>query len=783
MSGTVSFPGLSGDQSYGTIIEALVSARKNRRMVPLERWKTDWENKIETIGNLDSTLSTFFTAIRGMDRIGEFMVRSVQTSNATVLSATASGTATTGSYRVQVGSAVKHRLGSAGKTDPDTTVYGTSGDQMSIRVGNLTDTITLSSDLSLEQIADEINAQGAVQNNLVQASVIYDGSSENAYRLVLTATNGGSANLIQVETNTTSVDFEMSGPGDRVDNVEEVTWNGTSSAASSGIYTGTTNKTFTFTVSSTGEAQAVGTDEINLRWRDSEGNDGTVRLDSSYTPGSTVEVFQGVQISLDEGEVAGGDTFRVDVWHPDLQAGQDEGIAKAAKYIHSGFSDPTTTPVTTTEQIFSYVYNGQERSLTIPAGTTLTQLRNLINTDSGNPGITASIMDDGSGLSTAFHLVLSGNDTGAAYRITDVTHSFDNMAGSFTETQRAQNSMIKVDNYPSGDVYIQNSANQVSGTIDGVTLNLNDTGSTTVTIGTDRESLLEKAQAFCDAFNEVRAVILEATAFKEGSKRAGNMLGNYAFQIVKTRLDAIVTSSAPGFSPSTDSFTALNQVGFSTDAQTGSATAGLLILDSNRFMEALNQDADGVAELFSAYLTGATNNTNIAFSSALFTARPGTYDVEVDTSHEDPPGTPAPRGRFRLQGQDQWGEWVNLSGSSGNYHLTGNKAPERGLELRVSCIEGTGIHTATVQLKNGVMPQFSNELSSMLGPDGPLKTLESNYHDIIANIETRIEQEQRRLDAYESALSARFARLDAYVGQMTQMSSGFAAITGSLGGK
>jgi flagellar hook-associated protein 2 len=782
MSGTISFPGMSGDQNYGEIIEALVSSRRIRRMEPLDRWKLDWETKIETIGELDSSLSSLYTAVRGMSRVSQFMVRSVRTSDETVLSASASGTATTGSYRVQVAEAIKHRLGSDGKADFDTTVYGTAGSHIDITIGGVTDTITLGIECTLEDIADEVNTQSAAQNGLVEASVVYDGSSSNPYRLVLTSTSGGSDNEITIDANTTSVDFQMTGAGDQVDTVEEITWNGTSAAVSSGSYTGTTNKTFTFTITSAGDNQSVGTDDITVHWKDSEGNEGTVAFDSTYTPGTAKEVFQGVEISLEAGDVTNSDTFRVDVWHPDLQAAQDEGIAKAAKYIHSGFSDSSTTAVTTTEQTFSYTYNGQEQTLTIPADTTLSQLKNLINFDSGNTGVTASIMDDGSGLSTAFHLVLSGNQTGAAYRITDVTHSLDNLGGSFTETQSAGNAMVKVDNYPSGDVYIQKSTNQVSGVIDGVTLNLNDTGAATVTIGTDNDSLVEKAQAFCEAFNEVRTAIIESTSYDEGTGSAGTMLGNYAFQIVKTRLDAIVTGSAPGFSSDDDNFTALNQLGFSTDAQTGSETEGLLILDTSRFVEALNEDADGVAELFSAYLSGTSDNTNIAFSSALYTATPGTYDVEVDTDHEDPPGTPAPRGRFRLQGQTDWGDWVNLSGSSGSYYLTGITAPERGIELRVTCIEGSGTHTAALRLKGGVMTQLSSEMETMLSSSGPLKTLENNYYDIISNIDNRIEQEQRRLDAYEDALSARFARLDAYIGQMTQMSSGFAAIAGSLGG-
>ncbi|MDO8303319.1 MAG: flagellar filament capping protein FliD, partial [Sedimentisphaerales bacterium] len=67
---------------------------------------------------------------------------------------------------------------------------------------------------------------------------------------------------------------------------------------------------------------------------------------------------------------------------------------------------------------FIYSYNHKETVITTTATTTLEEMANLINNDPANPGVTASILkyDDGSG--GVYHLVLSGNNSGADYDIT-----------------------------------------------------------------------------------------------------------------------------------------------------------------------------------------------------------------------------------------------------------------------------------------------------------------------------------------------------------------------------
>ena len=92
------------------------------------------------------------------------------------------------------------------------------------------------------------------------------------------------------------------------------TWSGASIVSSGGVYANTAPAgTFQFTVTSAAGTGQVGTDAITLGWTGPGGTSGTINLDSSYVPGTLVNVSQGLQISLGNGTVVNGDTFSIGV--------------------------------------------------------------------------------------------------------------------------------------------------------------------------------------------------------------------------------------------------------------------------------------------------------------------------------------------------------------------------------------------------------------------------------------------------------------------------------------
>lgn len=92
-------------------------------------------------------------------------------------------------------------------------------------------------------------------------------------------------------------------------------------------------------------------------------------------------------------------------------------LASAELEVHGGVADDSTVVNNSgSSRYFAYSYGGESVTLEVGDGTTLKELAGLINNDSNNPGVTASVLDDGSGSATSHHLVLQGRDTGASTR-------------------------------------------------------------------------------------------------------------------------------------------------------------------------------------------------------------------------------------------------------------------------------------------------------------------------------------------------------------------------------
>lgn len=424
-------------------------------------------------------------------------------------------------------------------------------------------------------------------------------SVENGFYLRL-----GAGDVLDAES------FTISGFANDIDDAESTSWSGTT-ITTSGNYLGSVNKTYSFTVMTGGTLNDAGTeDTVVLRWTDSTGRTGTVSLAESN---NAYTVDQGVKLSLAAGDLATGDTFQINVFSPIQQQGQDKGLAQATKVVHSGWSDDLTTEVTAADATFSYTYAGKTITVSVDGGSTLTQLKNAINSDSDNPGVVASIINDGQGLPDSYKLVLTGNNTGAQYQISSVSHTFDttfgsggDLGGGFTRSQWATNSMIKVDGYPSEtDIYLQRSSNQVDEVISGVTLNLHDAGEAEITISNNIEAIYAKIEALINAVNYAQSYIRQETKFDPDGEETGLLIGNYSYYILKSRIDSALNGKVAGLVDGTDTYLSLADIGIITDPDADgtwvirtSAKQVNGVKIGTTLREALAADPDAVANLF-----------------------------------------------------------------------------------------------------------------------------------------------------------------------------------------
>jgi flagellar hook-associated protein 2 len=458
-------------------------------------------------------------------------------------------------------------------------------------------------------------------------------------------------------------------------------------------------------------------------------------------------------------------------------------LAQNEVQVHLGLAaKDTVVNASGANQVFAFNYaGGGAVSITVPDGTTLEELAGLINTSGANPGVTATVLDMGEAYTTdRYRLMLTGNDTGAAYTIgiddglttlngSGGTENFTSGGFENPPPQQAQNAQVRLDGYPPSG-WIERAENTVSDLIPGVSLSLlaASANPVQVTVRNDTAAIQEKITDLVDKYNEVTAFIREQSAYDAATGEAGVLFGNYGLQMVKSQLAAIAIGNAPGFADPQDPYLNLAQIGITTDADETSATFGQLRVDETALSAALRTDPQGVADLMADYFAGVSDDPtgNISYYSALpGITQPGTYIVEATVVGGVLTGG-------TINGHPATVAGDTLTGASGY--------PEYGLAVRVNLTDGT--HTGTVRLKLGMNGQFSEKLEDLLSlTSGPVNILIDNYQDIVENIDEKIAFEQRRVEAYRQRLIQQFTRLEAVLAQLNDQANYLAGQIQKLG--
>ena len=452
---------------------------------------------------------------------------------------------------------------------------------------------------------------------------------------------------------------------------------------------------------------------------------------------------------------------------------------------------------------FTFSYNGGTPiSITTTAQTTLEGLVNMINNNSQNKDVKASLLKTSEG----YTLQMRSKDTGANTEISVTTEDmdpvffngdWDNALADKVTIQEGQDAKFFLDGSATATY---SSSNNVSDVVPGITFNLRSKGETYISVKNDLEKITENITTFVDSVNKVRKKILDLTAIDTSkqvhsidyvdsqfdAQKGAILTGNYGVQLVSSKLRSIVAGTGLGFTnPSAttegDYFSALAQIGIMTNANQGSEKYGLLEINETALKdsaygalslkEALEQDAEAVARLFAA------NNDASVFNTTAFNyqgqlggiTKPGTYAVAYSVDVDG-----------NVTNTTIGGMKANFNASTNE--LTCVEGPARGLVLLINdYTEGT--HTGDINLRQGKV----NELLGALQGDGTMSTtvtingeptdlpmntgilderygsltiIEQNYQSIINNIDKKIIKEDERLVTWERRMRLRFARLE-----------------------
>jgi len=422
----------------------------------------------------------------------------------------------------------------------------------------------------------------------------------------------------------------------------------------------------------------------------------------------------------------------------------------------AGYSSLTSTVNSTgSAQSLVYTYGGTTISNSIPAGATLTDVINIVNTNSSTTGVRASSIYDGQN----YYLQIRGLDTGAENTLTisGATTVTGLTASSFVTTQENQDAMFKINNWPLSNSYISRSTNTVTDVVTGLTFNFKSSGAGTIVVAVDTDAVLSNVNLFVTEVNEIRTMIEELTKYDSSSQTAALLNGNYSLQMIDSIMENITASPGLGFNTTSDLYTSLSTLGLTTDADEGSDTFGQIVLDEDVFTAALASDANAVGLLFAGQYVGSTDSGDIAFTSYVSDlTEPGEYDVEYTISN----------GRIisaLIDGHEC------VYSSNGNT-LTGQYGyDEQGMVLYIANLED-GSYNHTVYLRQGKTGELVDELATLTNSSsGPLAILEENYQTIIVNIQDKIDRENDRITTLATHLRSMYANVETVLGNYSNI--------------
>lgn len=222
--------------------------------------------------------------------------------------------------------------------------------------------------------------------------------------------------------------------------------------------------------------------------------------------------------------------------------------------------------------------------VSLAPGATYSDVVTAINEGTGNPGVTATLVDTGQE-DAPYRLTLTSDDTGEKARIT----VSENMP--MTQVNGADGDSLNSAFTVNGVEYQRQTNDAITDVISGVTLNLKKTGETTVGIQKDTEAVKKNITALVENFNELLSTIAEEsgdTDIDTENDTGAPLENDYTITGMISTLKNLFTSTVN--LPS--EFTSLMDIGLEVNQD------GTLSLDEDELDQALASNPDAVTALF-----------------------------------------------------------------------------------------------------------------------------------------------------------------------------------------
>jgi flagellar hook-associated protein 2 len=259
---------------------------------------------------------------------------------------------------------------------------------------------------------------------------------------------------------------------------------------------------------------------------------------------------------------------------------------------------------------------------------TLNGIAAAINSASGNPGITATVLQGTDGA----HLLLSSTQTGAANTIqvneTDsgtalaaLTYPAPNPADPGTDLHYTVQSAAQDAEYSVAGVAATSPTNTITSALNGVTLTL--TGPTaadttaSLSVSTDTATIQGNISAFVSAYNTLVGSFSSLGGFDSTTSTAGPMMGNAVLSGIESQVQNALYSIV---NTGSSTYNSLASIGITTNSD------GTLSLNSNTLSNAMSTNFSAVSALFSG-----TNGVATTLNTVLTQALSSTGSISTDS--------------------------------------------------------------------------------------------------------------------------------------------------------
>ncbi|MDA8026334.1 MAG: flagellar filament capping protein FliD [Actinomycetota bacterium] len=338
----------------------------------------------------------------------------------------------------------------------------------------------------------------------------------------------------------------------------------------------------------------------------------------------------------------------------------DNVAAGSAVTLNSGTGGTITTTVGTTG--FS-TGNFTANYLNVNSGS-LSDVANAIN--GASIGITASAVNLGS---SQYVLELSSGTTGTQSQISVDTSALSSSLGGLKQVAAAQDAQIQIGG--SGGYTVSSQTNQITGVMQGLTINLvsaQASGSQPVTLSLspDAQAMASSVSTMVKAANQVLGDINTYAGYNATTAVAGPLMADPNMQLLTQQVLATVASAVGGTGGSLNSAS----VGLNVTKD------GMLTFDANAFMTAYQQNPTQVSQMFSqggAFSPSSSSyGGSVSFLFANDGAVPGTYAVSVSQSATQA----ADKGSVLASGNITAAEQLTVAsgGVSGTYSATAGES-------------------------------------------------------------------------------------------------------------